>query len=257
MDAFFNGVNGIQLLILIISAILIGINKTGMPGIGVLPVIMLSIFFPAKYSTGLQLIMLCMADFMAMLYYRRKGNLKLVCKILPCALIGLGAGSLCLRFLGDNEGGLKVVIAVIILSLSIFNYWRLHYLKVDALPESFLFASIVGIFAGVTTQIANAAGPVMAVYLLALRLPKDEYMGTSVWCFFILNLIKLPIFIWEGRITYQAFRTDLSMFPFILLGAIIGIFFVRKVPQKLFNSVIEVLVLVSGIKLLYDGIMLL
>lgn len=256
MNGFFNGVEGIQLLILIISAVLIGINKTGMPGIGVLPVIMLSIFFPAKYSTGLQLIMLCMADCMAMMYYRKRGNMKLVLKLLPCALIGLGLGSLTLRFLGDNDGIFKIIIAVIILSLSALNYYRQHYLKVEALPKSFLFAAIVGVLAGFTTQIANAAGPVMAIYLLALRLPKDEYMGTSVWYFFILNFIKLPIFILEGRITYQAFRTDLSMLPFIFLGAFLGIVFIRKAPQKLFNYVIEILVVISGTKLLYDGIAL-
>ena len=257
MSSFFNGVEGIQLLVLIISAVLIGINKTGMPGIGVLPVIMLSIFFPAKYSTGLQLIMLCMADCMAMIYYRKRGNFKLVLKLLPCALVGLGLGSCALYFLGDNDGLFKVIIASIILILMVLNYWRQHYLQVEALPKNFLFAAIVGVLAGFTTQIANAAGPVMAIYLLALRLPKEEYMGTSVWYFFILNFIKLPIFIMEGRITYQAFRTDLSMLPFIFVGAVIGVLFVRKAPQKIFNTVIELLVLFSGLKLLYDGIMIL
>ncbi len=257
METLFNGVGGIQLAVLIVSAVLIGINKTGMPGIGVLPVIMLSIFFPAKYSTGLQLIMLCMADCMAMIYYRRKGNFKLILKLLPCALVGLGIGSLTLHCLGDNEGVLKTAIAVIILALALLNLYRQYYMKSEALPKSFLFAAIVGMLAGITTQIANAAGPVMAIYLLALRLPKEEYMGTSVWYFFILNFIKLPIFVLEGRISCQAFLTDLWMLPFILIGAILGVVFVRKAPQKIFNIIIEILVIISGSKLLYDGLKLL
>ena len=74
MDFFFHGMSNSQLIILVISAILIGINKTGMPGLGLLPVVMLALWFDSRISPGLQLVMLAVTDLFAVIYYRHKAN---------------------------------------------------------------------------------------------------------------------------------------------------------------------------------------
>ncbi len=254
MEIFFGSMGWWEIGVLTVSAVLIGINKTGMPGIGVLPVIFLTMVFPARFSTGLQLIMLCAADVMAVLYYRSKGNWRIVLRLLPCAVAGLGLGSLALHCFGDGDDRhLKLAIGVIILAMAAINFWREHRMNSDRIPSHWAFTVAVGVLAGFTTQVANAAGPVMAIYLLSMRLPKEEYMGTCVWYFLIVNWLKMPLFIWEGRITVDALLADLPMLPFLALGAVIGILFVRKAPQKLFENIIQILVVLSAGKLLWDA----
>lgn len=248
-DFFFDSMSPVQIATLLVSAVLIGINKTGMPGIGLLPVVMLTMLFPARLSTGLQLMMLCAADVMAVSYYRRKANWHLVLRLLPCAITGLLIGSLIMRHINDEL--LRYAIGWIILILLGFNLIRTRYWKSEKVPNHIAFTIAVGLIAGITTQIANAAGPVMALYLLSMRFPKEEYMGTSAWYFMILNWLKLPLFLYEGRITMEAFRADLAMLPLLFLGAVLGILFIRKAPQKVFELIIEILIAISAIKLLW------
>ena len=245
---FWGDATPLQLAALCASAILIGINKTGVPGLGMLPVVLLTLTFEPRLSTGLQLLMLAAADVIAVSYYRRKANWKLICRLLPSAFAGLAIGSLTLRLIDD--GWLRPIIGTIILLLAAFNFIKNRFIDPEKVPSHWAFAVVVGILAGFTTQVANAAGPVMALYLLAMRLPKTEYMGTCAWLFLILNWTKLPIFISEGRITLNSLRADLPMLPLVVLGGVLGIVFIRKIPQTTFNRIIEILVLLSAIKLL-------
>ena len=110
---------------------------------------------------------------------------------------------------------------------------------------------LIGLAAGFSTQIANAAGPVMAIYLLAMQLPKDEYLGTSAWYFMTLNFLKLPVFILEGRIVLESLYIDLCMLPMIVLGAFLGILIARKMSQQSFELVVQILIVISAAKLLF------
>lgn len=251
MDFFFQDFSYLQIAILIVSAVLIGINKTGMPGVGTLPVVMLALSFPTGLATGLQLMMLCAADVMAVAYYRRKANWRLVLRLLPCALFGIALGSATIHIFEGQEHLLRPIIGGIILLLTAVNYIQHRYVRKDWVPDHILFTIGVGIAAGFTTQVANAAGPIMALYLLAMQLPKEEYMGTCAWYFLILNWIKLPLFIYEGRITMTAFHADLAMLPFLLLGAFLGIMFIRKASQKLFDRIVQIIIVILALVMLF------
>ena len=249
MTAVFQDMTWLQVAALCFSAVLIGINKTGIPGLGLLPVVILTGVFPAGFSTGLQLVMLCTADLMAVAYYRRCADWRLVLRLLPCTLAGLGLGAWVLTFCGDAE--LKRGIGIIILLLSALSLVRRKYWKPDKVPDSLPFVAAVGLAAGFTTLVANAAGPVMALYLLAMRLPKEKYVGTSAWFFLIMNYIKLPVFIWEGRITPDSVMTALPMVPLLVAGAVLGILVLKKLSLTLFERIIEVLVVLSAFRLLF------
>ena len=235
--------------VLCLCAVLIGINKTGIPGLGPLPVVLLALSFPTAKSTGIQLIMLCMADLMAVSYYRRRANWKLILKLLPFALCGIALGSVVMRFFDD--GALRVAIGIIILAMAGLNFVRRRFFKEGRLPSHWSFAMLIGLAAGFSTQIANAAGPVMAIYLLAMQLPKDEYLGTSAWYFMTLNFLKLPVFILEGRIILESLYIDLCMLPMIVLGAFLGILIARKMSQQSFELVVQILIVISAAKLLF------
>ena len=235
--------------VLCLCAVLIGINKTGIPGLGPLPVVLLALSFPTAKSTGIQLIMLCMADLMAVSYYRRKANWKLILKLLPFALCGIALGSFVMRFFDDDA--LKTAIAVIILAMAGLNFARKKFLKADMIPSHWCFSMLFGLAAGFSTQVANAAGPVMAIYLLAMQLPTDEYLGTSAWYFMTLNFLKLPVFIWEGRIVTESLFIDLCMLPMIMLGAFTGIIIAKKISRNAFELIVQILIIISSAKLLF------
>lgn len=238
----------LQLLTLVLSAVLIGINKTAIPGIGVLPVVLLTMAFPARLSTGLQLIMLAMTDLLAVAWYRRHADWKIVLRLLPWAFAGLALGSLTLRFVSDEA--MRPMLGAIVLVLAALNFLRAR-LAPEKIPSGPGIAAACGVTLGFTTQVANAAGPVAAIYFLAMKLPKEKYMGCSAWFFLIINWTKLPIFLWEGRITMEALKIDLMMIPFLLVGAAFGILLLSKMPQKLFENIIQVLVVVTAIKLFF------
>ncbi len=248
---FLNSYEWLQWVTLIVSAILIGINKTAVPGIGVLPVVLLTMVFETRLSTGLQLIMLAMADLMAVSYYRRHADWKIVLRLLPWAYAGLAIGSWILHVLpADNDRIMKMMLGGIVLALAALNFIRAR-LAPDKIPSGPVVAGFCGTLLGITTQVANAAGPVAAIYFLAMRLPKEKYMGCSAWFFLIINWTKLPIFVWEGRITLQSLQTDLLMIPFLLIGGILGVLLLAKMPQKLFEGIIQVLVVVTALKLFF------
>lgn len=254
MFDYFSDYSAIQLAGLILSAFLIGVNKTGIPGIGTLPVVILSTLYPADFSTGLQLIMLCIADLMAVAYYRRGANWKLLVKLLPSALAGIILGDVVLRYIPDNTV-LSLAIGIILILLAGLHFYRTYCLKSENVPTHWSFTVGTGVVAGVTTQLANAAGPVMALYLLAMRLDKKEYMGTAAVYFMILNWIKLPIFCYEGRISWESVKLDLPMIPMLIAGAVAGIWFVKKVPQKKFDTIIQILVVFGAIWLIVSTLL--
>ena len=250
MDYFFHGFTTLQLVILMIAAVLIGINKTGLPGLGLLPVVMLANTFPVGLSTGIQLGMLALADLPAAWYYRKTVNWKQLVRLIPMALVGIFCGFLVLRMVPKES--LKPLIATVILVLCIFGLAKNYIFRdKEKIPTDWWFAALFGLLAGFTTQVANAAGPVMAIYLIAMRFEKKEYMGTAAWYFLILNWTKVPIFAFEGRITMASVRADLAMIPLLLAGAAIGIWLLKKMPQKVFEKVVLILSALAAVKLFF------
>ncbi len=238
----------VQWLIMCFCALLVGLNKTALPGVGIVVVPLIAYFFPPRSSTGLLLPMLALADLFAVGYYHRHANWKIILKLLPPALAGIAAGSVIIRNIKDET--LRPIIGIIVLVMVVVNYLREKHLQSD-FSESKLFALTMGFIAGLTTQLANAAGPVMTIYLLAMKLPKYEFIGTGAWYFLILNWLKMVIFASEGRITTHSFFADLAMLPFIAVGAIAGIFILKKVSQKWFNIIVQLLAAAAAVKLLF------
>lgn len=251
MFELFSSLDPLQITILAVSAILIGINKTAIPGIGVLPVILLTLVFPGGASTGLQLIMLVMADLMAVAWYRRKGDWHIIWRLLPWAWAGIAVGVLTLLAVPPgNDRVMRIMIGVIVLGLAALNFIRSR-LSPDKIPTGKVAAGCYGTLLGFTSHLANSAGPVAAIYFLAMKLPKQKYMGCNAWFFMIMNWTKMPLFVIDGRVTAEALPLALSMIPCLLAGGAIGILILARMPQKVFENVIQVIVVLCAIKLFF------
>ena len=237
-----------EVLILCLAAVLIGVNKTGVPGLGMIPVLLLADFFEPRESTGLQLVMLGLADILAVIYYRRQADWKIVLRLMPWALLGIGLGILALKFIADDT--MKPVLAWTILFMVAFSYVAKYIKNADKMPDHWAFSAFFGMLAGLTTHVANAAGPVMAIYLLSMKLEKKAYIGSAAWYFLILNWLKIPIFAYEGRITFSSIKADITMIPLLVAGAALGIVLLNKLPQKRFEQIVQGLAALGALKML-------
>jgi uncharacterized membrane protein YfcA len=229
---------------------MVGITKTGIPGLGILVVPLMALVLPTRKSTGILLGILILADLFAIAYHRRNARWSHVIRLLPAGFAGIVAGFFGLRFVDDRQ--LKPIIGAIVLVMLGVNYWRTRANGKDApIPAQWWFAAGLGFIAGVTTMMANAAGPIMIIYLLAMRLPKIEFVGTGAWFFFIVNWLKVPLSAKLELMTVESVKFDLMMLPFIAVGAVAGIFFLKRIPQKAFSTVVQILAVAAAIKLLF------
>lgn len=220
-------------------ALLVGLSKTGLPGAGVLAVPLVACVVPARESTGFLLPLLVAADILAIVYWRRNVDWPKLGRLLPWTVAGIVAGYFGLRFISNQ--GLMPVIGLIVLAMIGLTRWRTSRSgKCWQVPTSLWFAAAVGMLAGCTSMMANAAGPIMVVYMLAMRMEKKELIGTMAWFFWIVNISKLPFSGSLDLITLESLATDLALLPCIAAGGIAGIFLVHRIPQELFNRIIEV-----------------
>jgi uncharacterized membrane protein YfcA len=238
-------------IIVAICAMMVGISKTGIPGVGILNVPLMAIAISAKQSVGVLLGMLILADIFAVIYHRHNAKWMHVLRLLPPTFVGIVAGYFFLRLI-ENDNHLKPIIGGIVIIMLVIHLWRTKTKgKETAIPKQWWFALIMGFIAGVTTMMANAAGPVMIIYLLAMRLEKIEFVGTSAWFFFVVNWLKVPFSSNLNMMTVESVKLNLLMLPFIAIGAVLGIFFLKRIPQKAFAAVVQILAAGAAIKLLF------
>jgi uncharacterized membrane protein YfcA len=235
-------------LIIALGSLAVGVNKTGIPGINTFFVPVLATILPAKASTGFLLPMLITGDLFAVVYYKRHTQWRYLAKLLPAAVGGVVIGYFGLRLTTDAQ--LRPIIGVIVLVMLAIQLWRSTRRPEPPVPQSPWFAIVMGLVAGFTTMMANAAGPVMAVYLLSMRLPKQQYVGTGAWFFFIINLIKVPFSVSLGLITMESLKVNALLVPAIAVGAIAGITVLKWLPQKVFRVIVQVIAAGSAARLL-------
>jgi uncharacterized membrane protein YfcA len=229
-----------------VCAMLIGMSKTGVPGVSMIVVPTLAMIFGGKASTGVLLPILITADLFAVIYYHRHAEWKPLLKALPWAFLGLlialWAGTLV------NDRQFKHIIAISVLFSLLLMVWNDVAHNKNALTAHPGFAAVFGILGGFATMIGNVAGPVFAVYLLALRLPKKSYIGTTAWFFAIINITKLPLqyFVWNN-ISSRSLRVDLLAIPFVMLGAYAGIKIVHWIKDPAYRWSVVVITFISAL----------
>jgi len=229
---------------------LVGFSKAGVSSMGILVVTIFMVIFPARDSVGILLPLLIVGDIFAVVYYRRHVGWKYLISLIPWVLVGIIGGYFVLEFISSEQ--LKPLIGVLVLLLIILHIGREKLGKkfVDLLPESKIFTYLMGILAGFTTMIGNAAGGVMAIYLLVKGLPKTEFVGTGAWFFLTVNLIKVPLYISLGIITTDSVVFNLKLIPFILIGALLGVKVLKWMPQKMFQIVVLLFAAIGAIRLI-------
>ena len=248
----------------IVAALLVGITKTGLPGIGILIVPLMAVVFGGRLSVGATLPLLIFGDVFAVLWYRQHARWDNLRDLLPWVVIGIAVGTGLLWYTGiqgSQVDWLNVAIGVLVLFMMVVSLAR-RYWGDRLVPNSLSGLASTGVLAGFATMVSNAAGPIMSIYLTGmLRLSKNEFMGTSAWYFFIFNLSKIPLYIFltlvlpaKPMINSTTLLFDLLMLPIILIGAFAGKWLLPRLSEGLFDGAVLILAGAAALKLILDQI---
>jgi len=231
--------------LILIAAFIIGLSKAGLKGIDMMNVTIMAIVFGGKASTGVVLPLLCVADIMAVKFYNRHAQWPHFWKLIPWMMLGILIGV----FVGKdlNEAIFRKLMAFIII-LTVVIMIALEFRKAASVPSNKLFVSGMGITAGFTTMLGNLAGAFSNIYFLAMRMPKNNFIGTAAWVFLVINLFKLPfqVFFWKN-ITPATLQTDLLLLPALFAGFWAGLKIVSKIKDDSYRKVVIVLTLLGAV----------
>ncbi len=235
-------------MLLALSGLLIGMSKTGLSGVGLMVVPILANAFGGRPSVGLLLPILIFADVFAVSWYNRHARWKHIIRLLPWAFAGIVVATLVGKSISDQTFN-RLLAALVIGGIGILVWRDVRSDKLQ-IPKSRWFAGGLGLLGGFSTMIGNAAGPVMALYLLSMRLPKNVFIGTGAWFFFIVNLSKVPLHVWSWRtITLDSFLLDVLIIPAIAAGAFLGIWLVRLLPERIYRIIVIATTILSALLL--------
>jgi uncharacterized membrane protein YfcA len=237
-----------QWALAIVSGVVIGMSKSGLNGLALLFSPLMALSFGGKASTGILLPMLCVGDIFAVAWYRRHAEAGYLLRLLPSTLIGMGAGVAVGGSLSD--GSFRMMLGGIIVILLGLMIWQDTQKNKVAYPEAWWFAAVAGLMAGFTTMVGNAAGAIMSIYLLSMRLPKKAFIGTAAWFFLTVNLLKVPLQIvfWKN-IGIATLTFDAIMIPGIAAGAFIGVKVSGKIPERAYRIFVMVMTGVAALML--------
>lgn len=240
-------------LLLCLGAFMVGLGKGGLPGAGNVSIWLFAEVLGAKASVGYLLLVLVCADLVAITVYRRHAQWGHLRQLLPPTILGVFIGWMIFDYIPAVEFQ-KLIGAVLLLmtGLHFLREWVIRHQSGgdDPVLHSRWFVLTTGISGGLATMLANAAGPIAAFYLMAVRLPKYAFIGTIAWMFFVINVIKIPLQASLGNIHYDTLTVSLTLGAVAALGACLAPRIVHYIPQKLFSAAIWSLIVFAGITML-------
>ena len=231
-------------------AFLLGISKSGIKGIATLIVTGFALIYGAKNSTGILMPLLLVGDIFAITYYKSYVDWSYIIKLIPWMVFGVLIGVIGGSYISDDLFKYGMVI-IILFSVSLM--YLMESKKEKKIPKNLIFVSSMGTLAGFTTMVGNLAGAFSNIYFLAMRIPKNTFIGTAAWLFFIINSFKVPFHIWSwGTINESSILKSLELIPFVILGLIFGVILVKKINDNTFRKLILFLTAFGGILILFN-----
>ena len=232
-----------------LGTFIIGLGKGGLKGLDMLSVMLMAMAFGSKRSTGIVLPLLCIADLAAVYWYRRHAEWSHVRKLMPWMLAGVFIGMWAGLYM--DEALFRRIMATIIIVTVCLVMWMEGYRKGEV-PHSRLFVAGTGLASGFTSMIGNLAGAFANLYFLAVKAPKNGFIGTSAWLFLIMNGVKLPLqaFYWKNM-DAEGLRIDLRLLPALGAGFLAGTFIVSRIRDDSYRRLVMVLTLTGSLLMLF------
>ena len=237
------------LALMVLGAAIMGFSKTSVGGVGSLTVAIFALGMSAKESTAAVLLLAIVGDVVAVSLMGRHAKWRLLWHLVPSVLPGLALGAWFLAWV-DDVTLRRVIGGLLVVSLGIQFWMRRRAPSPPSEKPRWWAAQLAGVSAGFTTMTANAAAPVMALYLLAARVAKSSFIGTNAWFFFAINVTKVPLSASIGLFPERTLWLTAALAPVVLIGTGLGRIFVKRLSQQQFEKVTVSASLVAAVSLL-------
>ncbi len=233
------------------AVLLVGLSKSGFgAGFGALGVPLMALAVPVPQAVAIMLPLLLIMDALGLKALWQERDAALLRLLLPAGLLGTVIGTLLFGLLSA-----KTVAAIVGAVTLVFLALRtLFPPRADAPPpppaKGFFFAMV----SGFTSFVAHAGGPPIGFYMLPLKLSPLRFTATMAVFFAVINASKWIPYAALGLIDMTNMATAAVLIPVAPIGVWLGVRVVRHIPQTLFYRLFSVGMLLTGIKLLYDGL---
>lgn len=241
--------SGPTLALACLGALCLGISKTGFPGLAIINVLLIAELFGAKSSVGIILPMLIVCDLIVYPIFRKYASWKMVWPLVPVTLASVVGAWLLLDTL--NEQTARRVIGIIILfmlALQLVREFRREFL--ENLPDSRTFRWFSCLLIGVSTMLANAAGPVYSIWALVHRMKKEDFLGVGARFFLLINLFKFPFLGQLELINGESLHLNTLLLPALVTGILLGKRLIHLIPQRTFEILLYGFSALAAIRLL-------
>lgn len=239
----------VTISVFLLAVGLLGLAKGGLAGAGFMSMPMMLLVMPPAAAAGLMLPVLMIQDVLSVWLYRGRWDRENLKLLLPAGTLGIAIGFALFALL-PAEPMLAILGAITL----VFAARGLIRLKAPAAPPHRLMGWVLGAVSGFTSTVLHQGGPPFQMYLLPQKLPRDVFVGTSVAFFCAINWIKLPGFIALGQLTKDGLVVAAISAPFALFMTWLGMRLVTRIEPERFYLIIHLLLLLVGVKLLYDGL---
>ncbi len=237
-------------IVIAILGFMIGIAKGGFGGLGALLTPLLALVLPVASAVGVLLPMLMVGDAFAVYMYWKEWDFDLVKRMLPAGIIGAIAGTALLSWLSPN--GLRIILGIFVLVLVAYKFLSDRIQAIRYEPKSW-HAPAAGLLAGVASGMFNNGGPAFSSYLLLQKLKARPFIATSAIYFALLNIIKVPGFLYTGVLNLPLLLSLWWVFPFIPIGIWVARVTLTRVSPSAFEWIIIVLLIFSSLWLFWQN----
>lgn len=214
------------------AAVLVGMRRGGITGPAIVAVVLLGLQFPPGTSIGIGVVLFLHADIQAVPGVVRDVQWRTLASLVAPTLVGIALGA----WAGRAAGGPALEWALLVLvTLAFVAMVRQRFGNGPPQSPPSWIALPAGLMLGFTTMIGNLASAFVAVYFAAIRAGKREFIATTVFFFFVVNLIKLPvhIFVWK-TVTPAMIAATLILVPCSTVGIVIGRAIVRRMREEVY-----------------------
>ena len=240
--------NAVYLAIVIaMLGFMIGLAKGGLGGLGALLTPILALVLPVASAVGVLLPMLMVGDIFAVYMYWKEWDFVLVKRMLPAGIMGALAGTALLSWLPPD--GLRIILGIFVLVLVAYKFVSDRIQAVRYQPQPW-HAPAAGLLAGLASGMFNNGGPAFSSYLLLQKLKARPFIATSAIYFALLNIIKVPGFVYTGVLNLQLLFSLWWVFLFIPVGIWVARVTLTRLSSSAFEWIIIVLLIFSSLWLL-------
>lgn len=237
----------------------IGVSKAGLGGgLGMLttPVCVLAFGLAGQspqFAVGFLLPLLCAGDAFSLRHYWGQWRIANLRFLLPGVFLGVIAGVQLVDRMEPRH--FNIIIGTLAVGFVIFQLLKERFFKNETpFQPGYGTGTTAGVGAGLTSTFAHGAGPMVNMFMIPQRLPKEEFVSTRVLIFTWINWIKMPFFIGWGLVTLETAKWSAAYLPLVPLGVAVGVWLNRKIPEEMFRVVIYVATALAGVHLIITNL---